>query len=62
MKKPIVKAKLRRALGQIRRINPYAGALAVGGSAALGLMAMHKRKKKREKEGKLIVNNKLFKF
>ena len=59
MKKPVVKAKLRRALGKIR---PYAGPLAIGGAAALGLMAIHKRKKKREKEGKLIVNNKLFKF
>jgi len=59
MKKPIVKAKLRRAIGKIR---PYAGPLAIGGAAALGLMAIHKRKKKKEKEGKLIVNNKLFKF
>jgi len=62
MKKPIVKAKLRRTLGKIRRINPYAGALALGGSAALALTAIHKRKKKKEKEGKLIVNNKLFKI
>ena len=46
------------------KLNPelFAGSFAVGGSAALGLMAIHKRKKKKEKEGRLIVNNKLFKF
>jgi len=59
MKKPIVKAKLRRVIGKIR---PYAGPIAIGSAAVLGLQAIHKRKKKKEKEGKLTVNNKLFKF
>ena len=59
MKKPIVKAKLRRAIGKIR---PYAFPATVAAAAIYGMSAITKRKKKREKEGKLIVNNKLFKF
>tara|TARA_B100000029_G_scaffold457500_1_gene486264 strand:- start:1887 stop:2066 length:180 start_codon:yes stop_codon:yes gene_type:complete len=59
MKKPIVKKRTAKFLKKVR---PFALPAVVGAAGVSAVLAINKRKKKREQEGKLLVNNKIFKF